>query len=68
MRTLSGMGRRAARWLALPRKLEGQTTVEYTLIIACVALPLSIVFVRWGQKFFAGIMSRIIKQFPWYGY
>lgn len=50
----------------LSRAKLGQTTVEYILVVACIALPLSLVFFRWTQQFLAGVLVEIVNQFSGY--
>lgn len=50
----------------LQRTKLGQTTVEYALIVCCVALPLSLVFLKWTQQFLAGVIVEIVNNFSGY--
>jgi len=47
----------------LHRRRLGQTTVEYVLLTACVALPLAIVFFRTTTAFFARVITDIVTRF-----
>lgn len=42
---------------------RGQTTVEYVLLLAGVALPTSLMFFKWTQRFFAGLIVNIVNGF-----